>query len=310
MQKYNNPKNFSSQRGQDQVIHELLSKIDPSTLQPLNSAWGVEFGAWDGVFASNLKYFHDNLSWSTVWIEPDRSRYAELVKNYGTSNNADLIKSFVTTEGLTSLDNILARTKIPVNFDVLSIDIDGNDYHVWEALQLYKPKIVVIEFNPTIPLWMEYVQEYNSRDHEQCSFKSLQLLAQRKGYELAGTNGNDAFFVKKSYFSKLGISDNSVETLFEPYLLTWQTWLWQTTSGKLKLAGNTQLKWHNLFIRESKIQVLPKFLRFFPGKTNKPLQVLKWFFYKSPLLRRIYSLVVTGSVKNPEIDSNTDHLTF
>lgn len=303
-------KGFTSQRGQDSVILDLLNKIDPKWKECRDKPWGVEFGAWDGVFASNLKYFHDNHSWNVVWIEPDRGRFESLKANYKSSNSAILIKSFVNPVGDKSLDSLLAPTPTPKDFDVLSIDIDGNDFHVWNGLQNYQPKIVVIEFNPTIPLWMEYIQELNSRDHEQCSLKSVVKLGKSKGYEFVHTNGNDAFFVRSEDFSKLNLEDNSIENLFHPYLLKWQTWLWQTTSGKLKIAGNNELKWHNLYIREEKIQVLPRILQFFPGKTNKSLQILKYLFYKSSFLRKSYSFVITGKVKNPEVNSNTDHLTF
>jgi hypothetical protein len=304
------PLDFVSQRGQDSVIFDLLNQIDPSWKTRVDKPWGVEFGAWDGVFASNLKYFHDNHSWHIVWIEPDRGRFESLRANYANSRSAILIKSFVNPKGEKSLDSLLSSTPAPKDFDVLSIDIDGNDFHVWNGLQGYQPKIVVIEFNPTIPLWMNYVQEFNSRDHEQCSLKSIVELANSKGYEFVHTNGNDAFFVRSEYFPKINISDNSIETLFQPFLLNWQTWLWQTTSGKLRIAGNNELKWHNLYIREERIQILPKILQFFPGKTSKPLQFAKYLFYKSSLLRKIYSVIVTGRAKHPEVNSSTDHLTY
>ena len=301
---------FASQRGQDKSILKLLEVIEPLGDGNSNTNWGVEFGAWDGIFASNLKFFHDHLNYNVIWIEPDKKRFKALQNNYKNSKSAILMNCLVTPEGETSLDNLLKKTAIPYDFDVLIIDIDGNDYLVWEALKAYKPKIVVIEFNPTIPLWMEFVQDYNSKDHEQHSFKSTIKLAKEKGYELVETNGNDAFLVRNEYFPLFGIVDNSIETLFKPYLMEWQTWLWQTTSGRLKVAGNNQLKWHNLYIPENRIQILPKVLQFFPGKTNKFLQFMKWFFYKSPLIRKIYSFAITGKTKNPEVSSNTKHLTF
>ena len=73
------------------------------------------------------------------------------------------VNRYVSSKGGNSLDNILSKTKIPRNFDVLSIDIDGNDYFVWENLKEYQPKIVCIEFNPTIPNEIEFVQLDNPK---------------------------------------------------------------------------------------------------------------------------------------------------
>jgi hypothetical protein len=51
----------------------------------------------------------------------------------------------VTFDGQNILDNILSQTSLPKNFDLLSIDIDGNDFHVWKSVEYFKPKLVIID---------------------------------------------------------------------------------------------------------------------------------------------------------------------
>ena len=94
------------------------------------------------------------------------------------------VNKFVGFDETDSLDTILRQTDIPSDFDVLSVDIDGNDYHVWDAARQYKPKIVVIEFNPTIPSSVEFVQPRDFGVTQGSSILSITKLA--KGFMRIG----------------------------------------------------------------------------------------------------------------------------
>src|SRR5579872_1690072 len=100
---------------------------------------------------------------------------------------------------------MLVGTPIPRDFDLLSIDIDGNDYHAWAAVKTYRPKAVVIEFNPTIPNEVDFVQEPVTHLNHGASLAALVRLAREKGYELVSTTLNNAFFVEQKYFSRFNI---------------------------------------------------------------------------------------------------------
>src|SRR4029079_7267506 len=88
--------------------------------------------------------------------------------------------------------------------DLLSIDVDGNDYHLFEALSVLEPRVVVIEYNGYAPPPVLWVMEYGADQtgagphYFGASLKSLELLAKKKGYTLVGCNlvGLNAFFVK------------------------------------------------------------------------------------------------------------------
>jgi hypothetical protein len=110
----------------------------------------------------------------------------------------------VQPAGPDSLDAILAETPIPRDFDLLSIDIDGNDYWIWESLKNHRPKAVVMEYNPvfgpheskTIPF-----DEHHMWDGESIYFGAsagaLVRLAKSKGYSLvAYTAELNVFFVR------------------------------------------------------------------------------------------------------------------
>lgn len=112
---------------------------------------------------------------------------------------------------------------------VLSIDIDGNDYHVWEAIDVVSPRIVVIEYNAKFPPDCEWVINYDPKgvyspkvtgDRYGASLKSYEKLAERKGYVLVGTNitGYNAFFVRKDLWSEqLFPSPPTAENLYNPH---------------------------------------------------------------------------------------------
>jgi hypothetical protein len=149
--------------------------------------------------------------WSGVFIDADRKWFKILRKKY-TGFPAVCLNEFVTIDGEKSLDTILKNTETPKNFDFLSIDIDGNDYYVWESLKNYEPTIVLMEFNGAMQ-FDDYVQEIDGKGG--ASLSCIIQLGKQKGYELIATaGGGNAFFVKKELFSKFEIKDNSAKELF------------------------------------------------------------------------------------------------
>ena len=93
---------------------------------------------------------------------------------------------------------------MPTEPDVLSVDVDGNDYWIWQALRTYSPRIVVIEYNAQWPLLGRWVQPYDPErvwqgtDNYGASLGALRSLGEEKGYRFVHTEltGNNAFFVR------------------------------------------------------------------------------------------------------------------
>ena len=128
-----------------------------------SDGWCVEFGAWDGRHASNTYALISDAGYSAVLIESDPARFAALQRTHAGRSGVIALRRVVGFEGPDRLDRILAETPVPRDFDLLSIDIDGNDFHVWDAVEDYRPKLVVIEFNPTVPNEVDFASSLATR---------------------------------------------------------------------------------------------------------------------------------------------------
>jgi hypothetical protein len=265
-------KNITSQFGEDGIIEKIFELI------PGEKRWGVEFGAWNGIKSSNTRNLIMN-GWHGIMIEALRTRFKELKNNYYYNDNVICLNKFIDFEGKNSLDNILSSTIIPINFDLLSIDIDGNDYYIWESLKKYKPKVVIIEHNPSIPNDIEFIQEKNININQGNSLLSLTNLAKSKKYELICITKGNAIFVKQEYYTLFNIENNSLDQLNQE-TSEFQMKLFQLYDGTLMLKGCDKLIWKNQKISQEMIQALPKKLRTFSDSTtvNNSLNIVtkKW----------------------------------
>jgi len=252
--------NVYSQTGEDGVIGKILDML------PRNE-WCVEFGAWDGKHYSTTCNLIETRDYAAVLIEANQRKYEELLRNHGANQKVIALNQFVGFGDNDSLDQILTKTPIPKDFDFLSIDIDGNDYHVWKAVSHYSPKLVCIEFNPTIPNEVTFIQPADPTISNGCSLSALVELGKTKGYELIAVLPFNAFFVRSEYYDLFHIEDNRPEVLRTD--LDAVTYLFSGYDGKLFLAGNRRLPWHGLELKESRIQPLPRFLRKYPLNYTK-----------------------------------------
>ena len=145
--------NVYSQFGEDRIIQDVLTTLGEITSL---DKWACEFGAWDGLHLSNTANLIVNSGYSAVLIEADPKKFLERKQNMA-SYPVKYINAFINLEGVNTLDSVLSSSSIPKDFDLLSIDIDGADYWIFEGLQKYRPKVIVIEFNPTIPKEVEFL---------------------------------------------------------------------------------------------------------------------------------------------------------
>jgi hypothetical protein len=251
-----------SQCGEDGVIEKILDIL------PATDSWCVEFGALDGKALSNTRNLIESKGYSAVLIEASTTRFKQLQSNFSHNNRVTAINQFVGFDAHDNLDSILSNTAIPINFDFLSIDIDGNDYYVWKAISRYEPKVVCIEFNNTIPNEISFVQAADRRINQGSSLRKLIELGKEKGYELISVVGVNALFVQAQYFQLFDIPDNSIDQIRTD--LSAITYLFVGYDGTIFLSGQKSLPWHlKMPIVESKIQQLPRLLRKFPENYNK-----------------------------------------
>ena len=272
-----------SQTGEDGIIEKILEIL------PVKDNWCVEFGAWDGMALTNTRLLIESKNYSAVLVEAAKDRYQNLKRNYAHRPNVYPVNRFVGFRADDNLDQILSATPIPLDFDFLSIDIDGNDYHVWEAFSKYSPKALVIEYNPTIPTHIRFVQPADPSVNQGSSLLSLVELGKKKGYELVCALQFNAFFVRKEYYPLFEIKDNSPDVLRTDLGVI--TYLFQGFDGTIFLHGHCRLPWHETPIRASRLQYLPKFLRRDSGSysTFDKIIFALWLLREDPrrLLREI-----------------------
>jgi len=188
-----------SQWGEDGILQHVLRHVEVST------NIFVEFGV-ENYTESNTRFLLLNNNWAGLVID-------------GSSSNIDFIKSddiywrhnlkaecaFITRE---NINDLICRNGITGEIGLLSVDIDGNDYWVWEAIDVVSPAVVVVEYNArfgperavSVPYDAGFVRSraHHSAIYYGASLAALCLLGKRKGYSFVGCNaaGNNAFFVK------------------------------------------------------------------------------------------------------------------
>ncbi len=185
-----------SQSDEDGYIAEIFRRIG------VTNRCCIEIGAGDGRENNSVTLLMQG--WTVRWVEAQHQLARAAQANFG-----EMLRNgrLVVVDALIDRDNvpaILASLDLPAEPDLLSIDIDGNDYHVWEAVSSIRPRVVVIEYNAKYPPPLEWIMPYQARhgwdgtDHVGASLQSLANLAARKGYALVGCNitGVNAFFVR------------------------------------------------------------------------------------------------------------------
>ena len=261
-----------SQHDEADIVREVLGKLRE------NVPWCVEFGAGDGKKDSNTWDLVQDQGYSVVLIEPQTERFRGIAKNYGENDRVHAFNCFVEHQGDGSLDRILAQTPIPQRFDFLSIDVDGNDLPLWKTLEKYRPRLVCIEFNQSIPPWINFAQDYDPRATRGASIKSITDFAATWDYQLAFANRTNLFFVANEDFEDLGLERKGPMELFPNYDAL--TVLGSSYAGEIFILGNRANIWHSIEYKSRKMQILPRALREFPPRMSR-LHRFFWRLWKT-----------------------------
>lgn len=200
--------NATSQHGEDGILEYIIHCLGERAVRI-----ACEVGAWDGVAASNTFRLWHELGWRAVLIEGDKDKYKDLLRNT-LGRDVFTVNRFITAAGADSLDQIFAAAGAPYELGVLCIDIDSYDYHVWKNLRLLNPQIVIIEFNPNIPPYIDYYDPEGSV-YLKCSAKALERLGQEKGYRLVCCTKVNGIFVRNDLFNRDQFPEKPVEALFD-----------------------------------------------------------------------------------------------
>jgi hypothetical protein len=196
-----------SQWGEDGIIEFLVERAEiPPRMQSF-----IEFGI-ESYAEANTRFLLQNRNWRGLVM--DTAQQIDLLKKRASHlfwrYDLTAVPAFVTRE---NINDLLVKSGFSGEIGLLSIDIDGNDYWVWEAINAVRPVICVCEYNAvfgdvwplTIPYEEQFVRtrpEFNNL-YFGASIVALDSLANRKGYRFLGTNseGVNAFFIREDYAS-------------------------------------------------------------------------------------------------------------
>ena len=177
-------RNLYSQFGEDGILAKIFEVIGTA------NRWCAEVGASDGITWSNTRRLIEQ-GWDAVQIEGDDDRAARLAVRYKNNSKVHVYPCRVDLIAGPTLEDILARAGCPTDLDLLVIDVDGEDYHFFNSLWKYKPRVVMVEYNsePLHPEQVPAIGEGNIQT--QAGFKPLLGVAYARGYfSLCRTNVN------------------------------------------------------------------------------------------------------------------------
>jgi len=190
-----------SQNGEDGII-EAIFKVIGTT-----NKFGVEFGVQTGL-ECNTRYLIERKGWDCLQMDS------------GSPLPPGIRQEWITAENIESL---FRKYEVPGKFDLLSIDIDFNDYWVWKSLTGYQPRVVVIEYNASVPARESRVVQYDplaswdGSSYFGASLLALRKLGQSKGYSLLAcdSRGVNAFFVLADLLPP-EVRDLDIESVYRP----------------------------------------------------------------------------------------------
>jgi hypothetical protein len=221
--RYQDPKRLTrygykiySQNEEDGILHEIFRRIGTT-----NRVF-VEFGVGNGL--ENNTYALLFQGWRGLWLEAAPSQVKKIQAGLPrtiASGQLQVAQAFVTRANI----NTLISAHIPEKeIDLLSVDIDGNDVHVWDAITAITPRVVVIEYNAKFPPPISYCMQYDQNfiwdgdDNFGASLQYLETHLGQKGYALVGCSllGNNAFFVQAHLAESRFCDPFTAENHYEP----------------------------------------------------------------------------------------------
>ena len=181
----------------------------------------LDLGSADGV-NSNCANLALNFGWRGTFVDGNEENITKGRSFY--ENHPDtwayppaFVCAMITRE---NINQVLTEASVPPEIDLMSIDIDGNDYWVWDAISVTSPKAVIIEThiefgmnNIVVPYDKDYVYPGRHPDYHGASPVAMERLARRKGYRLVGANrlGFNTIYVRQGLAPTL--SSVSVENI-------------------------------------------------------------------------------------------------
>ena len=206
-----------SQWGEDGIIQKLIRHLD------LPNKTFVEFGVED-FRESNCRFLLMHNNWRGLVIDGSAEHILSIGKLSITwRHHLDAVCAFIDRDNINSL---LTRSRFGDDIDILSIDIDGVDYWILDAIQSCSPRILIVEYNAifgidraiTVPYDPRFsrTEKHFSNLYFGGSLAAFHYLASLRGYSLIGTNsvGSNAFFVRNDQLTNCPFPALTVQQAF------------------------------------------------------------------------------------------------
>jgi hypothetical protein len=187
--------NVYSQNGEDGLLEEVFRRIGTTNKQCF------ECGAADGKWFSNTRKLIDE-GWSALLIEEDPKNWPELDK-LDNPPKVEVVHGRLEPRGNHSLDYLLGRLPFAANPDLGVLDVDGQEYHLWNCLMKYRPRVMVVEYDNTGN--PDFVPELGGEG--QAGLNAILSVATSKGYANVFTTKTNAIFVIDSEREKFYAAD-------------------------------------------------------------------------------------------------------
>ena len=262
-------RNVTSECGEDGVLAQIFGRLG------VEAGYCVEVGAFDGQTFSNTRSLIATNGWRGLLIESNAEAHASLATLYQGGGAVKTVSAEVTTSGKTSLETILKGASVPRDFDFLCIDVEGNDYHLWRSLRRYVPKVVMVDFNPTVPNDVLFAQEDSTMINHGASLRAFIELGKSKGYELAAVTSWNAIFVRSDIFSKLGVHENDIDNMYYPIF---EMKIFHSINCFMTTQGCDRLVRHNYVFNPELLQPLPPDVRAMPFTSDVLGERISTFF--------------------------------
>ena len=205
-----------SQADEDGIIQEIFNRIGTT-----NRTF-IEFGVETGIECNTVKLLLEG--WRGLWIDGSATHVANIRTNFASyfaSGRLQTVEAFINAENINAL---FEQGGVTGDIDLLSIDIDRNDYWVWKAIEVVRPRVIAIEYNATLRPPLSLVVPYdpqamwNGTNYFGASLEALTRLGREKGYRLVGCSftGANAFFVRNDAAGDHFFDPATSEELYEP----------------------------------------------------------------------------------------------
>lgn len=185
-----------SQQDEDGIIDEIFERIGHKNKK------FIEIGLETGIECNTTNLLYQN--WSGLWIESNKKSIIEIKKNFSKflKNNLNLHCAKIIPSNVNSI--ITKYFSHNIEIDLMSIDIGVHTYHVLEAINAVKPRVIVTEYNAKYGSKLDWKVDYDENanwdntDYFGASLNAFEKMLRKKDYRLVGCNvtGINAFFVR------------------------------------------------------------------------------------------------------------------